>query len=130
MIDSEISELSNVSSFKGGYDAKWNVGRPVGTTAEKKEANQKRKIKARNEAAKSYASAKEIAKQNGKRLRKGELNTIIEQVANKNKIDVDEISPLAIRRRVDRQSLMCHHLAGGQVSPLAEIEAIAVDIIL
>ena len=37
MIDSEISELSNVSSFQGRCDGlKWNVGRPVGTTEEKK----------------------------------------------------------------------------------------------
>ena len=41
----------------------------------------------------SYASAREIAKQNGRRVQKGELNTIIEQVTNKNNIDVDEISP-------------------------------------
>jgi len=37
MIDLEISELSNVSSFEGRCDGlKWNVGSPVGTT-EKKE---------------------------------------------------------------------------------------------
>ena len=37
MLDSEISDLSNVSSFEGKSDSvKWNVGRPVGTTAEKK----------------------------------------------------------------------------------------------
>ena len=46
-------------------------------------------------------------------------------------MNVENISPLAIRRRVDRQSLECHHLAGGgQVSPLAEIEPIVVGIIL
>ena len=37
MIDSEILELSNVSNFEGRSDGlKWNVGRPVGTTEEKK----------------------------------------------------------------------------------------------
>lgn len=128
VIDSEMSDLSNVSSIRGS-DTKWNVGRPVGTTAEKKQADENKTIKARNEAAKIYDSAKKFAKENGKRVRKGELNDIIKEVAKKNNVNVENISPLAIRCRVDRQSLECHHLAGGgQVSPLAEIEPIVVGI--
>ena len=98
VIDSEISELSNVSSFEGASEIKWNVGRPAGTTADKKEASEKKVIKAKNEAAKSYASVKKTAKEYGRKVRKGKLKAIIEEVAKKNNIDVDTISPLAIRR--------------------------------
>ena len=131
VMDSEISDLSNVSSFEGISDSvKWNVGRPVGTTAEKKEQSEKKIIAARNEAAKKYASVRINAKKRGKRVRKGELKNIIKECTKKYEIDQDIISPLAIRRRVDRQSLECHHLAGGQVSPLADIEPLVVGIIL
>ena len=82
VIDSEMSDLSNVSSIRGS-DTKWNVGRPVGTTAEKKQADENKTIKARNEAAKIYDSAKKFAKENGKRVQKGELNDIIDEVAKK-----------------------------------------------
>ena len=43
VMDFKISDLSNVSSFEGIFDGvKWNVGRSVGTTAEKKkEQNEK-----------------------------------------------------------------------------------------
>ena len=47
VIDSEISELSNVSSFEGASEIKWNVGRPAGTTADKKEASEKKLLKQR-----------------------------------------------------------------------------------
>ena len=43
---------------------------------------------------------------------------------------VTKISPSAIRRRVDRKSLHSHHLAGGQVSPLAKIEPTILGIII
>ena len=92
---------------------------------------QKKTIKARNEAAKIYASARKSAKENMKRVPKGELKKIIAEVAKKNNVNANDVSLLAIKRRVDRQSLECHHLAGGgQVSPLAVIEPIVVGIIL
>ena len=131
MIDLEISELSNVSSFEGRCDGlKWNVGRPVGITEEKKEENVKNIIAATNKAAKKFASVQKCAKQKGKRVRKGELKKIIKECTEKHNIDNDGISPIVIRRRVDRQSLSCHHLAGGQVSSLAAIEPLIVGIIL
>ena len=68
--------------------------------------------------------------QNGKRAEKSELKIIIEEVTKKNNFDVDKISPLSIRHQVDRQSLECCHLAGGQVSHFAEIESVVVGIIL
>ena len=42
----------------------------------------------------------------------------------------EDISPLAIRKRVLRNSLVNHHLAGGQLSPLERIEPIIVNIIV
>ena len=91
----------------------------------------KKSMKARNEAAKILASARKSAKKKLKRVPKGELKKIIAEVAMKNNVNANNVSLLAIKRRVDRQSLECHHLAGGgQVSPLAEIEPIVVGIIL
>ena len=40
-LNSEISDLGNVSSCGGGSSTKWNVGRPVGSTSERKETNEK-----------------------------------------------------------------------------------------
>ena len=57
------------------------------------------------------------------------LVRIINEVKEKRGIIV-KISPSAIRRRVDRKSLQCHHLAGGQVSPLAKIEPTILGIII
>ena len=51
-------------------------------------------------------------------------------MAKKNNIDAVETSQLAIRCRVDRQSLDYHHLVGGQVPPVIEIEPIVFCIIL
>ena len=62
------------------------------------------------------------------RVRKGALKEIIEDVRKKRRIEED-ISPLAIRKRVVRNSLVNHHLAGGQVSPLERREPIIVNII-
>ena len=129
--NSEISGLSNVSSCGGGSSAKWKVGRPVGSTSERKETNAKKIIKARNEAAKINASARKSAKKKMKRVPKGELKKIIAEVSKRNNVNVNNVSLIAIKRRVDRQSLECHHLeGGGQVSPLTEIETIVVGIIL
>ena len=58
------------------------------------------------------------------------MKKIINECIKKHNINNDGISPIAIRRRVDRQSLSCHHLAGGQVSPLADIEPLVIGIIL
>ena len=54
---------------------------------------------------------------------------IIKEVEKAKKIDV-EISPEAIRKRVQRKSLENHHLTGGQVSPLEKIEPLIVSIIV
>ena len=57
------------------------------------------------------------------------LSTIIDDVKAQRGID-DMILPCAIRKRVERNSLVSRHLAGGQVSPLLRIEPIIVSIIV
>ena len=54
---------------------------------------------------------------------------LIDEVKEKRGVSV-KILPSAIRRRLDRQSLHTHHLAGGQVSPLVKIEPTILGIII
>ncbi len=57
------------------------------------------------------------------------VSTIINDVKAKRGIQ-DSISPYAIQKRVERNSLINCHLARGQVSPLERIEPIIVSIIV
>ena len=120
---SMISDLSNVSSCK-------KVGRPSGSTCANKETKRKRLIDAKNEVASRYAKMTEKAKKSKKdRVSKGSLVQLIDDVRRKRNIK-EQISPMAIRKRVYRNSLESHHMAGGQVSPLVKIEPVIVSIIV
>ena len=122
---SMMSEISNVSST---FSSK--IGRPLGSTEAFKEKRRQDLINAKNVITRKYSDLMRDAKENGNgRVRKGALKEIIEDVRKKRRIDED-ISPLAIRKRVVRNSLVNHHLAGGQVSPLEKIEPIIVNIIV
>ena len=83
----------------------------------------------KNEITKKFAFVKKAAEKRKERVKHGVLVRIINEVKEKRGITV-KISPSAIRRRVDRKSLQCHHLAGGQVSPLAKIEQTILGIII
>ena len=120
---SMLSDLSNVSSSVSSQ----KVGRPLGSTEAFKELEKKNLIDGKNEITRKYAEV--LRKNKTQRVRKGLLNEIIEDVRKKKGIK-DKISPLAIRKRVQRNSLDNHHLAGGQVSPLQRIEPIIVNIIV
>ena len=124
---SALSELSNVHSKEG--TGAWKVGRPVGSTKAKKEETQKNIIAAKNEIAKKFASIKDAAKKKRERVKHGTLVRLINEVKDKRGVSA-KILPSAIRRRIDRQSLHSHHLAGGQVSPLAKIEPTILGIII
>ena len=117
-----LSELSNVSSTLSK-----KPGRPLGSTEASKDSKRKIFIYGKNEITEKYAEC--LRKNKTERVRKGLLNEIIEDVRKKRGIE-DKISPLAIRKRVLRNSLNNHHLAGGQVSPLQKIEPIIVNIIV
>ena len=121
---SSACTISTVSS-QGGRSG---VGRPVGSTDDKKYKDEKKFINAKNEISKKYAALKETTKQ-GSRTKKGALKEIIESVSEIRGLD-KHISPAAIRRRIDRKSLVSHHVAGGQMSPLQRMEPTVVEIIL
>ena len=124
-----LSELSNVSNkTSNSYE---NVGRPNGSTAAKKESKKNKLIEAKNEITRKYAKmSREVSKKCSKgRVSKGALQKLIDDEKKKRKIN-DEISPIAIRKRVQRNSLETRHLAGGQVSPLLKIEPAIVSIIV
>jgi len=125
---STLSELSNVSNGVNSYE---KVGRPIGSTAAKKESKRKRLIDTKNIIAKKYVQMKADAKKhnNKARVSKGSLQQLIDNEKKRRQID-DDISPLAIRKRVLRNSLESRHLAGGQVSPLLKIEPAIVSIIV
>ena len=122
---SNISDISNVSSTKSN-----KIGRPVGTTEAQKLNKRKRLIAAKNEITQKYLlKYNEAKKQKKNRVERGTLVAIINDVKKARKVE-DNISPEAIRKRVQRNSLENHHLAGGQVSPLQKIEPIIVSIIV
>ena len=88
-------------------------------------------IAAKNECTKRFANLKEkYRKTTGKRLGRGVVQDIIDQVKRKRNIMDADISPAVIRRRFYRGSIENNHLAGGQESPLRAIEPIMVEIIL
>jgi len=125
---STLSELSNVSSTQETSTRK--AGRPVGSTEAKKETTRKNIIEAKNEVTRRFAAVKEVAKKRKERVKHGVLMRLIDEVSDKRGVNKEKILPNAIRRRVDRHSLHCHHLAGGQVSPLARIEPTIIGIIV
>ena len=71
----------------------------------------------------------EAKKQKQDRVEKVTLLAIIDKVKKAHKND-QNISTEAIRKRVQRNSLENHHLAGAQVTPLEQIELIIVSIIV
>ena len=124
---STLSDLSNVSNSAISYQ---KVGRPNGSTAARKESKRKKLIDSKNEITKKYVQMMKDTKRNNKaRVSKGSLEKLINEVKKKRNIE-DNISLLAIRKRVQRNSLESRHLAGGQVSPLLKIEPVIVSIIV
>ena len=106
-----LSELSNVSSTARSQ----KVGRPLGSTEAFKDFTKKNLIDGKNEITRRYAEV--LRKNKTERVKKGLLNEIIENVQKKKGIK-DKISPLVIRKRVQKNSLDNHHLAAGQILPL------------
>ena len=125
---STLSEFSNVSNSVNSYK---KVGRQIGSTAAKKESKSKRLIDTKNIIAKKYVQMKADAKKknNKARVSKGSLQQLIQNEKKKRQID-GAISPLAIRKRVLKNSLESRHLAGDQDSPLLKIEPAIVSIIV
>ena len=104
--------------------------RPNGSTAAKKEFKKDNLIDIKNGIARKYAQmAREVKKTNKGYVSKGALQKLINDEKKKRIIN-DNISPLVIRKRVQRNSLETLHLAGGQVSPLIMIEPVIVSIIV
>ena len=122
-----LSNLSNVSSTISSKSKP--VGRPVGTTMLQKKSNEMKLIDAKNEVTIMYNDMKKEAIQKGSRIKYGALRDLIKSVKSARHIKAD-ISSSAIRRRVHRNRLVNHHIAGGQVSPLLKIEPLIVEIIL
>ena len=127
-LKSTSSSQKTMSTMSSSSLPSRSIGRPVGSTDEKKQVAKKKLIHAKNEIARKFAAVKKSTKR-GKCMRKGQLEAIIQEVKVKNDID-SEISPSAIRRRLERNSLQSHHVAGGQISPLLRMEPTVVEIIL
>ena len=125
--DSLLSELSNVSS--NAAKSTKGIGRPIGTTEEKKKKDENTLISVKNEISQKYAALKGKAARKGTRVKPGTLKDVIKTVKSIRGVTVD-ISPDAIRRRIHRKKLTSHHVAGGQVTPLMRIEPVVVEIIL
>ena len=119
--------MSNVSS-EASSNAR-SVGRSAGTTIIQKKTDEVRLIATKNEIAEKYNRLKELAAKKGIRVKPGTLNQIIQSVKAMRGVTAT-ISPQAIRRRIHRKSLVTHHVAGGQVTPLLRIEPLIVEIIL
>ena len=125
--DSLLSELSNVSS--NAAKSTKGIGRPIGTTEEKKKKDENTLISVKNEISQKYAALKGKAARKGTRVKPGTLKDVIKTVKSIRGVTAD-ISPDAIRRRIHRKKLTSHHVAGGQVTPLMRIEPVVVEIIL
>ena len=94
------------------------IGPPLGSTEASKAIKRQASINAKNVITRKYEDLMRDAKEFGNgQVRKGALKKIIEDRRKKRQI-VEDISPLAIRKRIVRNSLVNHHLAGGQVSLL------------
>ena len=93
--------LSTVSTMS--ESARSSIGRPVGSTEEKKAKTKKKLIEVKNEIACKFAAIRKSTKR-GKRMRKGQLEEIIEQVKADKGIEC-EILPSAIRQRPEHNSL-------------------------
>ena len=87
----------------------------------------KKLIEVKNEIACKFAAVRKTAR-HGKRMRKGQLEEIIQQVKAHKGIKSD-ILPSAIRRRLEFNSLRSHHVADEQISPLLQMEPTVVEII-
>ena len=128
---SNLSDLSNMCDTTS--TGTWKIGRPAGSTKTKKEETEKNIILAKNEIAKSLHLSKMQQKRERERERvkhgTGTLVRLINEVKEKRGVSVG-ILPSAIRRRLGRQSLHSHHLAGGQVSELAKIEPTIIGIVI
>ena len=84
-------------------------------------------IEEKNEIACKFAAVRKTIR-HVKQMRKGQLEEIIEQVKADKGIE-SGILPSTIRRRLERNSLQSHHAAGGQISPLLQMEPTIVEII-
>ena len=116
-----------------GESTRWKskVGRPSGSTDDRKFYEKRKIIEVKNECARQFANLKEKAKEtNGKRVSPSALKEIIKKVSKENHLHGVCITPSAIRRRFYRKRIENHHMAGGHESPLAGIEPIIVEIIL
>ena len=122
-----LSNLSNVSSTISSQSKA--IGRPVGTTILQKKNDEIKLIDAKNEITEIYHKKKVEAAKKSSRLEPGVLDHIIQSVKLKRKT-TENISSSAIRKRSERHSLVNHHVARGQVSPLLRIEPVIVEIIL
>jgi len=123
---STISSALTMSTVS--FESDFRLGRPVGSTDEKKCRDRKKIIDAKNEIVKKIAAAKNTLKE-GKRMKRGKLKQIIKSVSVKRGVS-NKILPGAIRRRVEQNSLVNYHVGGGQVSQMQKIEPTIVEIIL
>ena len=88
-------------------------------------------ISAKNEVATLYAAEKERVGRKGKRMKKGRLQEIVEDVKNKQKLPCDFVVDYnVVKKRIQRKSIVVVNKGQGVVSPLIDIEPHFVDVIL
>ena len=117
---------SNVSTLSGSIAKK--PGRPKGTTDQRKEDEKQALIDATNEIAEEYNEHRIAAIKSNCKVKKGTLDKIIAKKKRERKIKAD-IKPQTICRRIIR-GVLHHRHRGGHISPLEEIESIAVTIMV
>ena len=123
----DSAEDTNVSSLSAGVDVR-KPGRPKGTTNKLKLENKQLVIEMTNQITEEYNNLMMKAASSNKRVKKGTLRELINRKKRERGADF-QINEQTIYRRVYRQNLI-HNLRGGHQSPLAEIEHIAVSVII
>ena len=126
---STISDLS--TSFSAGtllLDERKGPGRPKGSTIDSKRKQKEKGYVVKNLITKKFSSMKYQAKLDGKRCKPGTLEKIINKEKSKYNY-VGKVCAKTIRNRVLNQKFHVTH-SGGHKSPLCEIEATIVSIII
>ena len=110
-----------------------NGGRPKGATKVLSEINKSSYVEARNEIVERFAKEKRKAKSEGRRLKRGRLDEIIELTRKKLKLPNDfSVSRHLIRWRTNNASdlVVKSGKGSGQKSPLLEVEDQFVSIVI
>ena len=132
-ITGETECITSTDSRKdgdNGSSVREKGGRPVGSTTSQKRKREAAIISMKNEITKEYERELKQHKENGTRLKNGELKQIIQK--HKERCDLRDVNvpEITIRMRSVRKKPVTNAGHGGLVSPLIEIDDVVVKMIL